>query len=167
MNPSQVSQPTIVQPAIRDRPKVRISPRAIGIGVLFAYLGFIFFLTHAQLGSTILDYKNFPGELQMIDKVYHFGSYSVLSFLVLFTCTKPVKKKKGQRCKSISARRLLVLCGLLVAYACFDELTQPYFNRRLEILDLIANLVGIAAGQVAFVTSETQSWRKKLDRLVS
>ena len=140
--------------------------RNIGVAVLMVYLSITFFLTHIDLSNTMLDYRNYPSEFQIVDKIYHFTSYSIMMFLVLFAMTRPeVGGKRKDRVRIASAKRLVMWCVFVVFYGVFDECTQPYFHRSFEVLDLFANFFGIAVGQAAFVIAEASGWRRKVMKL--
>ncbi len=140
--------------------------KSIGIAILMIYLSITFFLTHIDLSNTMLDYRNFPSEFQIVDKIYHFTSYSILMFLVLFAMTHPeVGGKRKDRVRIASAKRLVMWCLFVVCYGVFDECSQPMFNRSFEVLDLFANFFGIAVGQAAFVVAEASGWRRKVMKL--
>lgn len=135
--------------------------RVIGPGIVTAYLAATFALTHVNLSGTLLDHTNYPTEFQMVDKIYHFVAYMTLTFLVLFFLTDPVKGKSN-RVRAGSARKLAIWCGFLILYSIFDEVSQPWFGRRLEALDLLANVVGISFAQGFFVFTEATGFRHKL-----
>ena len=152
------------RPVVAAKTRAR-SGSAPGICVLVAYLCVSFFLTHANLTGTVLDHHNFPSQLQVLDKVYHVVSYGVLIFLVLFAFTKPVAGR-SERDRTVSATHLIIWCVFVVIYGIFDEATQPYFGRRFEVLDLIANVFGIATGQMLFVVAEATGWRDRLLKML-
>ncbi len=135
---------------------------AHGVGFLIVYLAGTFFLTHVSVSSSLMEYRNCPTAVAPVDKIFHFGSYMVLSFMTLFAFTPQPSKTSKSLTRHASARRLMLLCFFLVAWGVFDECTQPYFNRTFEVLDLIANCFGIAVGQVLFVVLEATGIRRKL-----
>ena len=128
-----------------------------GTLLLIVALGTAFFLTHMDISGTIMDERNLPRSLRGIDKAYHFVSYSGLTFLLLFVGARPVKTSYDLQ---VTARRLVLLSCVVIGYAIFDEVSQPLFNRNLEWLDLLANCVGIATGQMLFVATEMTGWRR-------
>lgn len=156
----------VIQPLTVRRLKKAIITRAVGLTFLLTYIILIFFLTHVNLSGTVLDYRNLPSKLQVLDKAYHLVSYTMLSFLILFTCMRAPQRHGSPNSRRLSARRLLVLSFFMIGYACFDEFSQPYFNRNFEVLDLLANMIGIATGQLLFAASVTSGWRRKFDRLL-
>ncbi len=150
------------QPEVRGNPKMAmLLKRVIGPGIVTAYLAATFALTHVNLSGTLLDHTNYPTEFQIVDKIYHFVAYMTLTFLVLFFLTDPVKGK-SKRVRADSARQLAIWCCFLVLYSIFDEVSQPWFGRRLEALDLLANVVGISFAQGFFVFTEATGFRHKL-----
>ena len=47
--------------------------------------------------------------------------------------------------------------ALVLSYGVFDEITQPFFGRRCDVYDLLANLVGIYpfVGETKFILTPT------------
>ena len=68
------------------------------------------------------------------DKVFHFGGFAVLAFLLMNALRRPAAT--------------FVICLL---YGVLDELTQPPFGRTADPFDLLADLLGAAAGVALFV----------------
>jgi VanZ family protein len=97
--------------------------------VLVLYWGFALTMTHIPHPP--------PIGPPVSDKLIHFLAYGLLSgllFLALWL-SRP------------SLRYLpLIVLGVIIAYAAFDELTQPIFNRDAEFEDFLADS---AAGVVA------------------
>lgn len=135
-----------------------------GVVVLIVYLTTAFALTHIDINGTIIDYRNFPNQFRIVDKIYHFTAYAALMFLVLFVFGRP-QKVTGRSDNAVSARRVVWLCLLVATYGVFDEITQPLFNRNLEALDLVANCFGIFFGQILFIMLEASGLRTRLMRL--
>lgn len=148
--------------ATESKPRTLISNRTKGKVLLFVYMTSTFILTHIKLKGTLLDHHNFPSDFQIVDKLYHFVAYFGLTFLVLFCLTKHPKKKPNAVVRVESARTMMMWCFFIVLYGLIDELTQPYFGRRFELLDLLANIVGISFAQAAFVMSEATGVRRRL-----
>lgn len=140
--------------------------QTIGTAIVVFYMSVTFVLTHVKLKGTILDHSNFPTEFQIVDKLYHFVAYFILMFLILF-CFSPTtpttaSRRGGNRGRVGSAKRMLLWSCFIIAYGLFDELTQPFFGRRFEMLDLLANVVGISFAQAAFVAVDVLGIRRQL-----
>jgi len=73
------------------------------------------------------------------DKVLHFFGYLVLAGWLGLTLT--ARKVAG-------ARRVIWLLGIAVAYAAFDEITQPIFGRCASLTDWLADVCGVIAAAV-------------------
>ena len=131
--------------------------------ILGLYAAVLFAATHINLSGTALDHRNTPAEFVLIEVLFHFGSYTLLTFLLILSLTQATDVCEDARLAS--ARRLLVSCAILMIFAIVDECTQPFFGRNLELADLLANIFGIAAGQLSFVVFEASGWRSKLMRL--
>jgi len=105
---------------------------------LIPYWILCFVLTHLPPSSAL---PEAPG----LDKVMHFGGYSLLGFLLsLYFLSKHGSKKTW----------ILRALGILAAYSVLDELTQPLVGRDFEVGDLFADSLGgffgISAGRWAW-----------------
>lgn len=94
-----------------------------------------FILTHAPLPPGALSQ---PG----IDKVYHFLGYWILAFLLQAFL-------EGKR--KTASERFRLGFTILFIYGFLDELTQPYFSRVFDLLDLGADTMGIILGSLLFL----------------
>lgn len=80
--------------------------------------------------------------LQQGDKLVHFAAYALLAFLAAVCWSAyraPLRK-----------HHLLVLFALLSFYAAVDELTQIPFGRQADVLDWLADTMGLACGMGVF-----------------
>ena len=86
------------------------------------------------------------------DKLLHVLGYFVLASVFWMTL-------KGYRVNRLM-RITCVLMGML-AYAAFDELTQPIFNRDANILDWLADVIGTVISVIGLETVLfiIQKWR--------
>src|SRR3954471_4734851 len=94
-----------------------------GLGsLLVAYWGFALVMTHIPHPP--------PLGPQVSDKLIHFLAYGLLSGLLFLTLWmwRPALRYLP-----------LVVLGIVMAYAAFDELTQPIFGRDCEFLDWAAD----------------------------
>lgn len=92
-------------------------------------------LTHAPLPPGALSQ---PG----IDKIYHFLGYLILAFL--FQAFLEGKRESPKE-------RLRLGFVTLLIYGFLDELTQPYFSRVFDLLDLSADMLGIILGSLLYL----------------
>ena len=76
------------------------------------------------------------------DKVLHFTGYAGFGFLIAVWVSTWHK---------FCRRDFLAGLGVIVAYAIVDEVTQPYFGRDCEFLDMVADWCGGTAGMAAFL----------------
>ena len=81
-----------------------------------------------------------------IDKVVHFSLYAVLGFLLSQRVISDGNFKK----------RLGIVLVVLAAYGAFDEISQPYMGRTMELIDWIADVCGAMMGIVMH-----RLWTKK------
>ena len=68
------------------------------------------------------------------DKLFHFAGFAALSFLLM----------------NALGRRVVLTLGVCLLYGLLDEATQPPFGRTADPYDLLADLLGAAAGIVAW-----------------
>jgi VanZ family protein len=76
------------------------------------------------------------------DKVLHFTGYAGFGFLIAVWVS--VRRKFG-------LREFAAAFGVIFAYAILDEVTQPYFGRDCEFLDMMADWIGGLSGMAVFV----------------
>lgn len=90
--------------------------------------------------------------LEQGDKLVHLAAYAVLALLasVCWSAWRTPLRKLD----------LLGLFAVLAFYAALDELTQPPFGRQTDVLDWIADLVGIACGIAAYAVVSRLSRRR-------
>lgn len=77
------------------------------------------------------------------DKLAHFGMYALLGCLCLVAVRLIPPGSESARPILSHWRWWLGVPAVLVAYAVFDELTQPLFARDADPLDLIADSLAI------------------------
>jgi VanZ family protein len=103
--------------------------RRLILAALILYWGFALTMTHIPHPP--------PIGPQVSDKLIHFLAYGLLSgllFLALWISRPNLRWLP------------LIVLGIIMAYAAFDELTQPLFHRDCEFGDWLADS---AAGVVA------------------
>ena len=77
-----------------------------------------------------------------VDKIYHFFGYLILAFL--FQAFLEGKKKSARE-------RFHLGFVILIVYGFLDEVTQPFFSRAFDLLDLSADGLGIILGSLLFL----------------
>ena len=119
-------------------------------GAVIIYLCFVLVLTHMPIDSVAsVDFKQ-HSMMFWVDKILQCGLYSIL--VALLGCALfPLNKDPVKSIESISGTRVAALVGLVLGIALFDECTQPYFGRNLEILDICANMGGLLPGFCLFL----------------
>lgn len=98
--------------------------------ILFGYSVVLITATHLPTVNGLVRY---PG----IDKVLHLIAYGCLASLAAALATVG---------RNIRFRHMLGLAILLAGFAILDEVTQPFFNRKAELGDWIADCLGIIGG---------------------
>ncbi len=83
------------------------------------------------------------GEVDNVDKIYHFTAYAILAGLLATTW----QMSSG----ILTARHLLWVWIAVVLYGAFDEWTQPLVNRECSIWDWVADAAGAATGLLIFI----------------
>lgn len=145
-----------------------IEDPTVRISIVASYAFALVCLTHANLKGTLLDQAGYP-EFSLLDKVFHFGSYAVLTYLALallgnsknhslqkqdsnVICVNSRAHTRGQQSfLGIAARNAVVWSLLIVCFGGIDEITQPYFGRCCDIFDWLADVIGIAMANVAYI----------------
>ena len=77
------------------------------------------------------------------DKFVHFSMYAVLSFTLFFE----------MRCEKGCIAKYILTAILILSFSSLLELFQKLFNaleRSAELLDFVANLLGILAGLILY-----------------
>ena len=101
---------------------------AVWLAALVVYWLTLFVGTHtrpADLPVSVLDF----------DKALHAGAYFVLASLLLVAW-----RRTGARF-GLAGR--LAIATVVLAYGVVDELTQPYFGRSCDLLDWVADALGV------------------------
>lgn len=112
-----------------------------------AYYGLIFFLSSKPLTVDI--------EFPLIDKAIHMAEFGILGFLLLFGFSRSLKYPP--HIKFILALVTGILLGIL------DEVHQYFIpTRESDVLDFLADVVGIVLGAILF----WQISRKKLKKVL-
>lgn len=98
-----------------------------------------------------------------LDKLAHFSLYAGLSLLLvlatglLWSRRDPVGRPPASHGWPLG---YLAVAALVLAYACFDEVTQPLVDRDFEWLDLLADSLGL--GLVLIAARAWSVWRTSL-----
>ncbi|MEM9659906.1 MAG: VanZ family protein [Planctomycetota bacterium] len=140
MSAPTLNSKTEFQPSERFR---RIANRARTLAVFYTFV--LFLATHLPLAA--------PEGVSNIDKWYHLGAYLTLTMTVLLCWELTAGLLKARHYFSVW------LAGTF--YAAFDEYTQIPVGRTCDMLDWVADVVGILCGIVAF-----QTWRGWIYALV-
>lgn len=98
--------------------------------LLSIYWPLCFILTHLRLPTSVAPR---PG----MDKAYHLIGYFLLGFLI-----KSNFAFKG-KFRNYPVTACLIVIGV---YSLFDEVTQPFFGRQFDFLDIAADLIGATLG---------------------
>lgn len=78
------------------------------------------------------------------DKLLHLSAYAALGTLLAFGWARSGASARGN---AISVwRRGLLLVALVSAVGLLDEITQPWFGRRFDWFDWLADVSGAAGG---------------------
>ncbi|MFM8634464.1 MAG: VanZ family protein [Planctomycetia bacterium] len=92
--------------------------------------------------------ERFLSRVELSDKILHLVSYCLLA-----SFTAMAVRSAGRW----STRSALGLAIALAAFGAIDEITQPLFSRRAELLDWAADCAGIAVG-IAVVAIASSVW---------
>lgn len=101
-----------------------------------AYFSLLFAATHWPLP---------PGAIpQGADKLYHFGAYGLLAFLVLAGWELSIKQR-------LEPKHFFAVWLAGAAYGVVDELTQIPVGRSADPRDWLADVVGVVCGVAAYL----------------
>jgi VanZ family protein len=79
---------------------------------------------------------------QNFDKVLHFTGYAGFGFLIaIWVSTR----------RTFGRRDFAAAFAVIFVYAIVDEVTQPYFGRDCEFLDMVADWIGGLGGVTVFL----------------
>lgn len=84
-----------------------------------------------------------PGEIPHSDKLVHFGAFGTLALLFWFA----------------TRARWWVAAAILIPYAALDEWLQQFVGRFTDLMDFIANTIGIVV--VLGVLETHRRWRDR------
>lgn len=116
------------------------------------YVVFLITLTHLPLEHVVTESVQQQARIMWMDKVVHGVLYTVLTFLFLL-CSQPVAHDDQTGDLIILPDRLLAMTIIVMLVGLLDELTQPWFGRNAEVLDLVADFTAIFPGACLFLLS--------------
>jgi VanZ family protein len=122
---------------------------------LVAYVIAMVFSTHTPVEQDLFPYTDWPGR----DKVAHVGLYCGLSFLLALVLALR-NAYRGLRA-GLSATQCSWIAAGVAIYAAVDEFTQPWTGRDRDLLDWIADVVGMALGLALFAFVERYRQRRR------
>lgn len=114
------------------------------------YLMLLITLTHLPLDYVVTDTIQRQTRIYWMDKVVHGILYTGLTTL-LFLCVKPVEYDDRTGDLIILPGQIFILSVNVVLLAVLDEVTQPFFGRSFEVLDLAADIAAIFPGASVFL----------------
>lgn len=104
--------------------------------------------------ATHIPAKDLPRSDLPLDKLFHFGSFGLISFLL----TGGLALWRGWIWKWVP-----VAIAVSAAYGVVDELTQIPFGRQADVRDWVADVLGAIAGAVvAGIACEVVHRRRRL-----
>lgn len=124
--------------------------------IFITYLAALFCISHMPLDGA-LDGRNIPLSEYHLDKIVHcfgFAGLTVLAMAAHGPMSKTTPLTNKEYCVNMAW-----LCGAMVTWGMFDELTQPWFGRTCEMLDWVADVVGVAVGLLVVFAIEASGYR--------
>lgn len=101
---------------------------------LAGYWVSLFISTHTPLPAL----KDLPAGS---DKWMHFVAYAGLQFLLLFWLWTR---------SEFAARHWVIAVAITSTYAVVDECLQPFVNRYADVMDCVADWIGVVLGTMVF-----------------
>jgi VanZ family protein len=87
-----------------------------------------------------------------IDKVLHFGVFSILAFLMAWAIPTQMRRPRWN---------VLVAAVVCVSYAAIDEFSQIPVGRQADVMDWLADVAGVTFGLTVYLISRTLLWRRQ------
>jgi VanZ family protein len=115
---------------------------------LVVYIVVMVAATHVPIERTVFPDTVFP----WADKLAHVGIYCGLSFLLGLVVALR-NAHRGLSASLSSAQYAWIAAGVAI-YAAADEFTQPWTGRDRDLLDWIADVLGLGLGLVLFAVVE-------------
>lgn len=129
---------------------LRRAVRGVEWAAVVIYILFIFTLTHMPLDGVKSTEWMGHGLMFWLNKVLQCGLYAGLAAL-LGCAMFPLSRDPVKTIENISGLRVMIFLALVAGIAIFDELTQPFFGRKYELMDVIANIGGVIPGFCLFL----------------
>jgi len=143
LNPAAMSSPSATEATDAPVAPLRRCWRRTAVywlAALAVYWLVLFIGTH-------LPTQQVSGVAMANDKVLHATAYAVLTTLVCIAW-----RRVGG---SLGLRGRLVIAAVVLTYGAIDEFSQPYFGRSCDLLDWIADGVGVTLALVV------DAWRHR------
>ena len=114
------------------------------------YVALLLTLTHLPLNVVLTQQQRVHLETFRADTIIHCCLYTVLTTLSLL-CARPLDIDKDNGDIVLSTGRLLAVFVAIMCFAVCDEVTQPWFGRNCELLDLAADFTALFPGMCLFL----------------
>ena len=109
-------------------------------------------LTHLPLDHVVTESMHEQARTLSMDKIAQTLLYTFLT-LSLLLCFQPVCHDERTGDLIILPYRLLTVAIMLMLIGVSDEITQPWFGRNFELMDLAADAAAIFPGTCLFLLS--------------
>jgi VanZ family protein len=121
---------------------------------LLVYVAILIVATHMPEEPDFVEDLALPG----MDKLIHVAIYCGLSFLLAFllSCRSADRRARG----ALSAAHYVAIALFVASFAAFDEFTQPWTGRRRDLLDWLADLIGLAVGLLLFTAYQAYTRKR-------
>lgn len=129
---------------------LRRAVRGVEWAAVVIYILFIFTLTHMPIDGAKGTEWMTHGLMFWINKVLQCGLYAGLAAL-LGCAMFPLSRDPVKTIENISGVRVTIYLMMMATIAIVDEFTQPYFGRKYELMDVVANIGGVIPGFCLFL----------------
>jgi VanZ family protein len=92
-----------------------------------------------------------------VDKLVHFAIYGGFSFLLAFLLSFRTADRRARG--TLSLAHYAAIAVFVATFAALDELTQPWTGRDRDLMDWIADVIGMTLGLVLFAV--VQRYRRR------
>ncbi len=106
-----------------------------------------FFVATLIVLVSVLPVQNVPKlNVPLSDKIGHFVAYTGFALIFLYDYVRHFRWSKRL------TRSLIVVAPICIGFGILMEFIQaiPFINRHFELLDMLANSIGVAIGSLVF-----------------
>jgi len=133
-------------------PRAKLGYRRM-LRAILAYVAVLVVATHIPKEPDFVKDLEAPG----VDKLVHFAIYCGFSFLLAFLLSFRSAERRARG--ALSATHYAAIALFVATFAALDEITQPWTGRDRDLMDWIADVIGMTLGLMLFAV--VQRYRRR------